>query len=100
MRVELETALKRNITVLPVLLDGTSMPDPANLPEGIRDFAYRNAIEVEFGARLQCAYRAADPSHGANPRHQGQGAEERRTGGEECLAVAGSDGKAGAARGR
>lgn len=49
VRVELETALKRNITVLPVLLDGTSMPDPADLPEGIRDFAYRNAIEVESG---------------------------------------------------
>ena len=47
--VELETALKRNITVLPVLLDGTSMPDPADLPEGIRDFAYRNAIEVDSG---------------------------------------------------
>jgi hypothetical protein len=49
VRVELETALKRNITVLPVLLDGTSMPDAADLPEGIRDFAYRNAIEVESG---------------------------------------------------
>ena len=49
VRVELETALKRNVTVLPVLLDGTSMPDPADLPEGIRDFAYRNAIEVESG---------------------------------------------------
>jgi hypothetical protein len=49
VRVELETALKRNITVLPVLLDGTSMPDAADLPEGIREFAYRNAIEVESG---------------------------------------------------
>lgn len=49
VRVELETALKRNITVLPVLLDGTSMPDAADLPEGLRDFAYRNAIEVESG---------------------------------------------------
>lgn len=49
VRVELETALKRDITVLPVLLDGTSMPDPADLPEAIRDFAYRNALEVESG---------------------------------------------------
>ena len=49
VRVELETALKRDITVLPVLLDGSSMPDPADLPEPIRDFAYRNAIEVESG---------------------------------------------------
>jgi len=49
VRVELETALRRNITVLPVLIDGTSMPDAGDLPEGIRDFAYRNAIEVESG---------------------------------------------------
>ena len=49
VRVELETALRRGITVLPVLLDGTSMPDAAELPERIRDFAYRNAFEVESG---------------------------------------------------
>ena len=39
VRVELETAFKRDITLLPVLLDGTSMPDPADLPEAIRDLA-------------------------------------------------------------
>lgn len=49
VRVELETALRRGITVLPVLLDGSSMPDPAELPDTIRDFAYRNALEVESG---------------------------------------------------
>ena len=25
------------------------MPDPGDLPESIRDFAYRNAVEVESG---------------------------------------------------
>lgn len=49
VRVELETALRRDLNVLPVLLDGASMPDPADLPESIRDFAYRNALEVESG---------------------------------------------------
>lgn len=49
VRVELDTALRRDITILPVLLDGTSMPNPAELPENIRDFAYRNALEVESG---------------------------------------------------
>jgi hypothetical protein len=49
VRVELETALRRDITVLPVLLEGASMPDPAELPESMRDFAYRNALEVESG---------------------------------------------------
>jgi hypothetical protein len=54
VRVELETALKREIKVLPVLLDGTSMPDAAELPEGIKDFAYRNALEVDPGATSMC----------------------------------------------
>ncbi|HET9274085.1 MAG TPA: toll/interleukin-1 receptor domain-containing protein [Methyloceanibacter sp.] len=49
VRVELETALRRDLNVLPVLLDGASMPDPGDLPESIRDFAYRNAVEVESG---------------------------------------------------
>ena len=49
VRVELETALRRDIIILPVLLDGTSMPETADLPETIRDFAYRNALEVESG---------------------------------------------------
>ena len=33
VRVELETALRRDLNVLPVLLEGTSMPDPGDLPE-------------------------------------------------------------------
>jgi hypothetical protein len=41
--------LRRELIVLPVLLDGAAMPDPAELPEAIRDFAYRNALEVESG---------------------------------------------------
>ena len=49
VRVELETALRRDLLILPVLLDGASMPDPAELPETIRDLSYRNALEVESG---------------------------------------------------
>ncbi|MET0842114.1 MAG: toll/interleukin-1 receptor domain-containing protein [Methyloceanibacter sp.] len=49
VRVEIETALKQNITVLPVLLDEARMPEPSELPESIREFAYRNAAEVESG---------------------------------------------------
>jgi hypothetical protein len=49
VRVELETALRRNLNIIPVLLDGVSMPDPGELPASIQDFAYRNALEVEAG---------------------------------------------------
>ena len=49
VRVEIETALKQNITGPPVLLDAARMPEPSELPESIREFAYRNAAEVESG---------------------------------------------------
>jgi hypothetical protein len=49
VRVEIETALKQDIPVLPVLLDEARMPEPGDLPESIRDFAYRNAADVESG---------------------------------------------------
>jgi hypothetical protein len=49
VRVEIETALKQNVPVLPVLLDDARMPEPSDLPENIREFAYRNAAEVESG---------------------------------------------------
>ncbi len=69
VRVELETALKRDITVLPVLLDGTSMPDPAD-PRLRLSQCHRGRVR----ARLQHAYRSAGPRHRADPRRQGQGA--------------------------
>jgi hypothetical protein len=49
VRVEIETALKQSVPVLPVLLDEAKMPEPSDLPESIREFAYRNAAEVESG---------------------------------------------------
>ena len=49
VRVEIETALKQNVPVLPVLLDEARMPEPSELPESIREFAYRNAADVESG---------------------------------------------------
>lgn len=49
VRVEIETALKQDVPILPVVLDEARMPDPSDLPESIRDFAYRNAAEVESG---------------------------------------------------
>jgi hypothetical protein len=49
VRVEIETALKRDINLLPVLVDDASMPAAEELPESIKAFAYRNAAEVEPG---------------------------------------------------
>jgi hypothetical protein len=46
VRLEIESALKRNIPVTPVLVQGVHMPGPEQLPAEIRDLAYRNAFEL------------------------------------------------------
>jgi TIR domain len=49
VRIEVETALKRPIPVIPLLVGGAAMPEPSQLPENIRDFAYCNAVRVDSG---------------------------------------------------
>jgi hypothetical protein len=46
LRIELESALARNIPVIPVLVQGASMPEEEMLPESLRSLAYRHAIPV------------------------------------------------------
>ena len=46
VRIEIAAALSRNIRVIPVLLDGAIMPTEEALPEPLRAFTRRNAIEV------------------------------------------------------
>ncbi len=46
VRLEIEAALKRNIPVTPVLVQGAKMPTAEELPEDIRDFAYRHGFEL------------------------------------------------------
>jgi formylglycine-generating enzyme required for sulfatase activity len=46
VRLEIEAALKRNIPVTPVLVQGAHMPAPEHLPGEIKDLAYRNGFEL------------------------------------------------------
>jgi hypothetical protein len=46
VRTEIESALRRGIPVVPVLVEGAPMPRPEQLPESIRDLAFRNAVQV------------------------------------------------------
>src|ERR1700756_2401109 len=46
VRMEVEAALKRDIVVTPVLVQGARMPTAEQLPAEIGDFAYRNAFEL------------------------------------------------------
>lgn len=46
VRIELETALTRNIPVIPVLVGSQAMPSAEELPSQIRDLAFRNGLFV------------------------------------------------------
>src|SRR5262249_57921384 len=41
VRIEIETALRREIPVIPVLVDKSRMPKPADLPASLTGFAFR-----------------------------------------------------------
>ena len=49
VRIEVETALKRDIPIIPVLVGGMRMPEIAELPLSLKDFAYRHAVTVDGG---------------------------------------------------
>ena len=46
LRIEVESALERDIPVIPLLVQGASVPDEESLPESLRALAYRNAQQV------------------------------------------------------
>lgn len=49
VRIEVETALLKKIPVIPILIDRVRMPKTSELPESLRDFAFRQAAEVDAG---------------------------------------------------
>jgi hypothetical protein len=46
VRIELASALRRDIPVIPVLVRGAKMPHVDQLPEDLKELAYRNAVEL------------------------------------------------------
>jgi len=49
VQVEIATALDKRIPIIPVLLDGATMPASQSLPRNIREIAYRNATQIHSG---------------------------------------------------
>ncbi|HEV2335930.1 MAG TPA: TIR domain-containing protein [Stellaceae bacterium] len=90
VRVEIETALGRKLPLIPVLVLGAAMPSVTQLPESLKDFAYRNAVEVDAGqnfdvgmTRLITALdgilgRSAKPGRAAGETAVGPPSERRR----------------------
>ena len=46
VRVEIASALKRGIPVVPILLDGAPIPLAADLPDDLKELAMRNGEEI------------------------------------------------------
>ena len=46
VRLEIASALARKIAVIPVLVHEAKMPRPEDLPDNLKDLAYRNSVEI------------------------------------------------------
>jgi hypothetical protein len=55
VRIEVETGLRRDIPVIPVLVGGAPMPREKELPEPLKPLAFRNAAEVRSGRHFRSA---------------------------------------------
>lgn len=49
VRVEVETAMKQGLPLIPVLVEGATMPSEAGLPKSLRKLPYFNACTVDSG---------------------------------------------------
>ena len=50
MRIEIESALTRQIPVIPLLVRGASIPPPEQLPQSLQVLSYRHGLAVRSGA--------------------------------------------------
>jgi hypothetical protein len=76
--LEIGSALKRGVPVIPVLVHEARMPSPDTLPETLHDFSYRNSVELSH-ARWNSdvhlliealkPYVTADAATNQNPVH-------------------------------
>jgi hypothetical protein len=70
LRLEIATALKLNIRVIPVLVDGASMPRSSEVPDDLKLLLRRNAVEVshnrfntDLGRLIAALERVLEKSH-------------------------------------
>lgn len=49
VRLEIETGLRKQMPVIPVLVLRAAMPRVGQLPDTVKDFAYRHAVQVDAG---------------------------------------------------
>lgn len=49
VRIEIESALKREIPIIPVLVRGAKIPDAERLPDSVQELSYRHGLDVRSG---------------------------------------------------
>jgi hypothetical protein len=72
VRLEIAAALKRDIPVVPVIVRGARMPKAHQLPEEVRELAYRNSVELthaRWKSDVQVLIRALSPYLGKTGDH-------------------------------
>jgi hypothetical protein len=73
VRIETAAALKRDIPVIPVLVQGASAPKADQLPDDLKELAFRNAVELthpRWASDIQMLIKALRPhisQSGAKP---------------------------------
>jgi TIR domain len=67
VRLEVESALNRNIRIIPILVDNAQMPVESDLPDGLKDFALLNAASVaggrDFHTHVDRLIKSIDSKH-------------------------------------
>ena len=68
VRVEIGTALKRGVRVIPVLLEGTHVPKADQLPDDLKGLALRNGLDVRHASFSEDMERLIHGLKGAQSR--------------------------------
>jgi hypothetical protein len=83
VRIEIEAALAKKIPVIPVLIDGAALPAPADLPEGLRNLAFRQAAPVDsaldFHPHMDRLIKADGQAAGDQSRQDQDGMKRRKS---------------------
>jgi hypothetical protein len=81
VRLETASALRRDIPVVPVLVQGAKMPRPEQLPDDLKELSYRNGVElthVRWKSDLQLLIKALSPHVEDSKSVTGQPADAAR----------------------
>lgn len=63
VRIEVEAALNKKIPLIPLLIDGSQMPKPEELPEALKDIVFRQSAAIDrdnFRAQMERVIASID----------------------------------------